>query len=145
MQSININFIVPTGWHELTDKQLREVYSLIADNFSSDELKTLCLLRWSGTKVVGKQDKCVYLLQQGPPNIGKRLQDTMDAQIRALTQGDITKEKTILYLLVELKLHWYIDKKSDKSMICRSECVAVVGRHLLVVLSRLNRLLGANI
>ena len=30
------------------------------------------------------------------PNIGKQLQESMDAQIRALTKGDITKEKEIL-------------------------------------------------
>ena len=32
------------------------------------------------------------------PNIGKQLQESMDAQIRALTKGDITKEKEILSL-----------------------------------------------
>ncbi len=73
--TISINFIVPQGWHELSDKQLRYVYQLVADNFATDdkscqreqsqarlsyaecsrfcweEIKTLCLLRWSGTKV----------------------------------------------------------------------------------------------
>ena len=28
--SISINFIVPQGWHELPDKQLRYVYKLLA-------------------------------------------------------------------------------------------------------------------
>lgn len=32
------------------------------------------------------------------PNIGERLQESMDAQIRALTKGDITKEREILSL-----------------------------------------------
>ena len=32
------------------------------------------------------------------PNIGKQLQESMDAQIRALTKGDITKEREILSL-----------------------------------------------
>ena len=32
------------------------------------------------------------------PNIGNQLQESMDAQIRALTKGDITKEKEILSL-----------------------------------------------
>jgi uncharacterized protein YbjQ (UPF0145 family) len=34
----------------------------------------------------------------GTPNIGRRLQEAMNAQIRALTKGDITKEKEILAL-----------------------------------------------
>ncbi len=44
-------FKIPASWSELSDKQLRYVYQLIADNFATDEIKTLCLLRWSGTKV----------------------------------------------------------------------------------------------
>lgn len=56
MQTISINFIVPQGWHELSGKPLRYVYQLIAGDFASDEMKTLCLLQWSGTKVIGRQD-----------------------------------------------------------------------------------------
>ena len=53
--SISINFQVPQGWHELGDIQLRYVYQLLASDFSADEIKTLCLLRRSDTKVIGKQ------------------------------------------------------------------------------------------
>ena len=65
MQTISINFIVPQGWHELSDKQLRYVYQLLAQNFTSDEVKTLCLLHWTGTKVIGKQNDDGYLLRKG--------------------------------------------------------------------------------
>lgn len=65
MQTISINFIVPQGWHELSDKQFRYVYQLLADDFATDEIKTLCLLRWSATKVIGKQDSGAYLLRKG--------------------------------------------------------------------------------
>ena len=65
MQTISINFIVPQGWHELGDKQLRYVYQLIAGEYSTDEVKTLCLLRWSDTKVIGRQDNGAYLLKKG--------------------------------------------------------------------------------
>lgn len=65
MQTISINFIVPQGWHELSDKQLRYVYQLLAQNFTSDEVKTLCLLHWTGTKVIGKQNGDGYLLRKG--------------------------------------------------------------------------------
>ena len=51
MQNISINFQVPRGWHELNDAQLRYVYSLIAKEFSADEIKTLALLKWATPKV----------------------------------------------------------------------------------------------
>ena len=65
MQNISINFQVPQGWHELGDKQLRYVYQLLASDFSADEIKTLCLLHWSDTKVIGKQPSGAYLLRKG--------------------------------------------------------------------------------
>ena len=64
MQTISINFVVPQGWHELSDKQLRYAYSLIASDFATDEVKTLCLLQWSGTKVIGQQASGSYLLKK---------------------------------------------------------------------------------
>lgn len=63
--SISINFIVPESWPDMSDKQLRYVYQLIAEDFAIDEVKTLCLLQWSGTKVIGRQDSVVYLLKKG--------------------------------------------------------------------------------
>lgn len=65
MQTISINFIVPQDWHEFSDKQLRYVYQLIASEYASDEIKTLCLLQWSGTKVIGRQESGAYLLKRG--------------------------------------------------------------------------------
>ena len=65
MQTIPINFIVPQGWHELDDKQLRYVYSLIAREFSADEIKTLALLHFSGCKVIARHDKKTFLLKHG--------------------------------------------------------------------------------
>lgn len=65
METISINFQIPASWSELSDKQLRSVYQLIADDMTSDELKTLCLLNWSSTKVVGRQDSGSYLLKKG--------------------------------------------------------------------------------
>ena len=56
---------MPESWENLSDKQLRYVYQLIAEEFNSDELKTLCLLRWSNLKVVGNQDNGSYLIKKG--------------------------------------------------------------------------------
>lgn len=47
----NVNLIVPQGWHKLNDTQLRYVFGLIAKGFTFDEIKTLCLFRWSGLSV----------------------------------------------------------------------------------------------
>ena len=42
MATISINLIVPQGWHELDDKQLRYVYSLITINDKSkNSLRTI--------------------------------------------------------------------------------------------------------
>lgn len=65
MQTISIDFIVPQAWYELSDKQLRFVYDLLAKEYSTDEIKTLCLLRWSATKVIGRQESGAYLLKKG--------------------------------------------------------------------------------
>lgn len=64
-QTLHIDFIVPQGWHELTDAQLRYVYNLIALKMSSEEIAVTCLLHWSGTRVIGRQPDGAYLLQQG--------------------------------------------------------------------------------
>lgn len=65
MQTISINFILPQDWQELGDKRLRYVYELIATEHTTDEIKTICLLRWSGTKVIGRQETGTYLLKKG--------------------------------------------------------------------------------
>ena len=48
---IHIDLAVPMGWHELSDAQLRYAFELIAKGFTSDEIKTLCLFRWSGLSI----------------------------------------------------------------------------------------------
>ena len=51
MATISINLNVPKGWHELDDTQLRFAYSLIAKEFSADEIKTLAFLKWATPKI----------------------------------------------------------------------------------------------
>ncbi|MCH5346238.1 MAG: hypothetical protein J1E63_03970 [Muribaculaceae bacterium] len=64
MQNISINLVIPQGWYDLSEKQLRFVFRLIADGFNSDELKILCLLRWSKLKVIGRRECGAYLLKK---------------------------------------------------------------------------------
>lgn len=47
MVTKTINLTVPRGWHELDDKQLRYLFDLLADVYSSAEIHTLCLFRWT--------------------------------------------------------------------------------------------------
>ena len=55
---INVNITVdlklPTGWEDLTDKQLRSVYGMIAYGMSSARLKAYCLFNWSNLKILHK-------------------------------------------------------------------------------------------
>ena len=46
------NISLPTSWAELTDKQLLMVYGLFARDLSAAEVKTLCLMKWNGLKVL---------------------------------------------------------------------------------------------
>lgn len=61
----HIDFSVPQGWHELSDTQLRYVYTLIADNFTTDQIKLLYLFKWSKTRLLATKSKGLYIVQQG--------------------------------------------------------------------------------
>ena len=47
METRTINLIVPRGWHELDDKQLRYLFGLLADDYSSVKVLYLCLFRFA--------------------------------------------------------------------------------------------------
>ena len=49
-----IDLRVPASWEELTDNQLRYLFGLIALDLSLVEIRTHCLLHWSGLKVLYK-------------------------------------------------------------------------------------------
>ena len=49
-----IDLRVPASWEELTDNQLRYLFGLIAQDLSVVEVRTYCLLHWSGLKVLYK-------------------------------------------------------------------------------------------
>ncbi len=59
-----IDFSIPRSWLELSDKQLRYVFFLIAEGYDSDVIKTFCLLRWSKAKVIGRQPDGSYFLRK---------------------------------------------------------------------------------
>lgn len=78
------------GKHKLDDAERISIFYWLAS------LKAFFSNRFSDflQPVAGASDGNLL----GSPNIGAQLQEAMDAQIRALTKGDITKEKEILAL-----------------------------------------------
>ena len=60
METININLKLPQAWSELSDYDLRFVFRLIASDMTPDEIKTLCLFKWSGLKVEHRQDDGLF-------------------------------------------------------------------------------------
>ena len=59
------NISLPTSWAELTDKQLHMVYNLFARNLSAAEVKTLCLMKWNGLKVLSQLPDKRFLIKRG--------------------------------------------------------------------------------
>lgn len=52
---------VPKSWTDLNNEQLQFVFTLIADGYSSVDIRTKCLLKWSGARVLGKKSNLNYL------------------------------------------------------------------------------------
>ena len=48
---MNVDLKVPSCWERLSQKQLKYVYSLLAQGYSYPEIKAYCLIRWSGLKI----------------------------------------------------------------------------------------------
>ena len=59
------NITLPTSWAELTDKQLHMVYNLFARDLSAAEVKTLCLMKWNGLKVLSQLPDKRFLIKRG--------------------------------------------------------------------------------
>ena len=53
MEANIINLTFPKSWSELTDKQLLFLFTLHADGYPATDIKVKCLLKWTGTKVIG--------------------------------------------------------------------------------------------
>lgn len=52
-----MDFKIPSSWEELSKKQMLFVFSLMDMELSADELKLLCLFRFSKCKVIGSSEK----------------------------------------------------------------------------------------
>lgn len=79
MQENNIDFTMPRGWSEMTDRQLRYLYRHIAADYSADEIRQLCLMRWNKTRVLGRSTDGTFALKKG-----KRIFDVSAEDMAAL-------------------------------------------------------------
>lgn len=58
-----LKLTLPKSWQELSDRQLKFAYRLIAKNCTAEDLKVRCLLKWSGIKVVGRNNGSSFLFR----------------------------------------------------------------------------------
>ena len=58
------NISLPTSWDELSNKQLLMVYGLFARDLSAAEVKTLCLMKWNGLKVLATLPRHRFLIKR---------------------------------------------------------------------------------
>ena len=59
-----INITVPDSWENLSDKQADYLFERLSEHRSSDDIKTLCLFRWGGIKLIGRQAPGMWLLRK---------------------------------------------------------------------------------
>lgn len=62
--SKTIDLKLPTRWEELTQKQLRYLFSLIAQGYSIDEVKVFCLFRWNKITILHRYGDKGYMCKK---------------------------------------------------------------------------------
>ena len=77
METLNIT--LPTSWAELTDNQLLMVYSLFAHDLSTAEVKTLCLMKWNGLKVLATLPRKRFLIKRGKEVVPLKIRQIQQA------------------------------------------------------------------
>ena len=56
-----IDIKLPTRWEDLTQKQLRYLFTLIAQGYSIDEVKAFCLFRWNKITILHRYGEKGYM------------------------------------------------------------------------------------
>lgn len=65
-KKVKIDITIPKGWHELDDKQLTYIYSLMAEEMDITEVKVSCFFKWGQVEFIGMQPNGLYLFKKGP-------------------------------------------------------------------------------
>ena len=153
------NISLPTSWAELTDKQLHMTYNLFAHDLSAAEVKTLCLMKWNGLKVLSQLPDKRFLIKRGKelvPLSTRQIQqatsvlDFLDSfapmpvriaridKYRALP-ADFEKVPFEQYLYVDNLFQGYLNTQSDElllqmaQVLYGSDCVKPLKAHLVGV------------
>ena len=63
--SKTIDIKLPRGWEDLTQKQLRFLFNLIAQGYSVEEVKTFCLFRWNKITILHRYGDNGYMCKKG--------------------------------------------------------------------------------
>ena len=63
--AITFSLSLPKSWAELTSAQQIYVYFLLSEGYDAAAIRSFCLLRWSGIKVLAAQGRNNYLVQYG--------------------------------------------------------------------------------
>lgn len=61
--AITFSLSLPKSWAELTTAQQIYVYFLLSEGYDAAAIRSFCLLRWSGIKVLAAQARNNYLVQ----------------------------------------------------------------------------------
>ena len=62
--SKTLDLKLPTVWEELSQKQLRYLFSLIAQGYSIDEVKAFCLFRWNKITILHRYSDKGYMCKK---------------------------------------------------------------------------------
>ena len=57
------NIVLPTSWKELTDEQLIALFRLLAQQLTSEEIKTLLLVKWNKLRILAQRGRHEFLLK----------------------------------------------------------------------------------
>ena len=87
--TVSIDLKLPTKWEDLSDKQLRYVFALLAQGFTATEVKAYCLHRWAGLKVLHrygnvwacKHDGLQFILAAEQVERATHVLDWLDSEI----------------------------------------------------------------
>lgn len=59
---LTLNLTTPKDWQELSDKELRYVFRLLAGNYSLPQIKSLCLMKWAKMRVL-RREGAVFIIE----------------------------------------------------------------------------------
>ena len=70
MNKLDLKF--PSSWSDLSVRQLKYVFKLLAGNFSMEEIKLFCLFRWNDISVLARNGAGSYLVSYENPGDNRK-------------------------------------------------------------------------